>query len=177
MQDVFIEYMVKQLRTPKQTLLKLLLIVGAIFFAIISLMFSGFLGPFAFFGPILAIAICYGAYYVISSMNVEFEYSITNGEMDVDKIIAQRRRRRLATIRWRDVETFGKYNHAEHADKEHANKIFACDTPYSEDVWYCVTRVPQKGQIFIVFNANEKMIEAIKKYLPKQILFSVFKRG
>jgi len=179
MQDVFIEYMVKRQRTAKTSLLKLLIIVGAIVLAVMLFIFSGFLGAFSFFGAIFAVGLLYGGYFLVTSMNLEFEYSITNGEMDVDKIVAQRKRRRLVTVKWRDIEAFGRYIPSEHAGKTYGTKIFACDTPYNEDLWYCVTRAPQKGQVtqvFLVFNASEKMLEAIKKYLPKQILHAVFKR-
>ena len=179
MQDIFIEYLVKQAKTPKTAILKFLIFVGAFFLAIVFFIVSAsdLLGMLSFFGLFLSVGVIFGAYYLITSMNIEFEYSITNGEMDVDKIIAQRKRRRLISVKWRDVEAFGNYKPAEHVGKNYANSIFACDHPQSDNLWYCVTRVPQKGQVFLVFNASEKMLEAIKKYLPKQILFTAFRRG
>jgi hypothetical protein len=88
--------------------------------------------------------------------------------MDVDKIIAQRRRKRLASVKLREVEAFGRYNPDEHSTV--SNKILACDSPHNPELWYC-----KKGQTFIVFNANDKMLEAIKKFLPGTILREAFK--
>lgn len=41
----------------------------------------------------------YGGYILITNMSVEYEYIVTNGEMDIDKIIAKRRRKRLITVK------------------------------------------------------------------------------
>ena len=177
MQDVFIEYMVKQQKTLKTFLLKALIIAGTIILALILLLFSHALGMFSFVAVLFVVGSFYGAYFLVTSLNLEFEYSITNGEMDVDKIIAQRKRQRLISVRWRNVEAFGRYKPSEHTGKSSAEKIFACDNPGNDNLWYCITRVPQKGQVFLVFNANEKMLEAIKKYLPKPLLFAAFKKS
>jgi len=177
MQDILIEYMVKRQNGPKAAMLKVLIILASIIMAWFFLQLSAVLGQLSFIAVLFAVGAFYGAYLLITSMNLEFEYSITNGEMDVDKIIAQRKRRRLASIKWREVEAFGRYAPADHAQKNYANKIFACDNINSDDLWYCLARVPQKGQVFLVFNATERMLDAIKKYLPKQLLFAVFKKS
>ena len=174
MQDIFIEYMVPVRRTLKTTLLKLLIMVVGIVLAIVLVMISPILGAFSVLGVAAAVGAAYGAYYLLTSMNIEYEYSITNGEMDVDKIISQRKRKRLCTIKWREVETFGKYVPAEHGNKTYENKFFACDSQHNPELWYCTARVPKKGHVFLVFNASEKMLEAIKKFLPKPILHEVF---
>jgi hypothetical protein len=177
MQDVFIEYMVVRRKTLKTVLLKALIALGLITLILALFVLSFSLGDFAFIVMVLVVIAAYSAYFLFTSMNLEFEYSITNGEMDVDKIIAQRKRRRLASVKIRDVEAFGKYKPDEHADKTYENKIFACDCPRNPDLWYLVARTPQKqGKLFLVFNANEKMLDAIKKFLPKPILHEAFKR-
>lgn len=176
MQDVFIEYMVKSRGSSKNVLLKILIVAAASVIAVLAFPIAALLGPLSFLGAALAVGAVYGGYLLITSMNVEYEYSITNGEMDVDKIVAQRKRKRLCTIRWREVEAFGHYKPEEHGGKTYENKILACDSPDNPELWYCVTRVPNKGQVFLVFNSSEKMLEAIKKYIPKPILHEVFRR-
>ena len=170
MQDVFVEYMVAQRKTPKTTLLKALIVVAFIVLAPSFLMFSHLLGPLSFLGALFFVGGGYCAYFFIISMNLEFEYTITNGEMDVDKIIAQRRRKRLMSIKLREVEAFGRYVPDEHANKNYESMIFACDCPFNPELWYC-----QKGRMLLVFNANDKMLDAIKKFLPGPILREAFK--
>lgn len=175
MQDIFIEYMVKKRRSPTTALLKVLLVIGAIVISIAAMMFSGLLGPLSIISPLIAVGAIYGAYYLISGMNIEFEYSVTNGEIDIDKIVAQRKRRRLVSINMRSVEDFGRYKASEHESKQYADKIFACDAPDSEDVYFCLTHTT-KGNTLVVFNANERMITGIKPFLPRPIMHRVFAR-
>ena len=84
MTDVFVEYMVKKKTGSKDVLMSLgVSILGAILIFV-----SIFLTPVSPMIPFLVICgVIYGVYYVISSRSLEFEYSITNGDIAVDKII------------------------------------------------------------------------------------------
>ncbi|MCL2033247.1 MAG: hypothetical protein FWG94_00790 [Oscillospiraceae bacterium] len=176
MNDIFIEYMVKRKNTPQTALIKAGIVAAAVFIAILCFLFSGILGPLSIIGPLVAFGALYGGYYLITSMNVEFEYAVTNGEIDFDKIIAQRKRVRLATANCRDAEAFGRYKQAEHANKPYQTKIFACDSPDSQDVWYIAVRIKDKGLTLIAFNANDKMLNGVKPFLPRQIMHDAFNR-
>ena len=176
MNDIFIEYMVRRKNTPQTTLMKVGIVAAAVFAAMLCFLFSGALGPFSIIGTLVAFGALYGGYYLITSMNVEFEYAVTNGEIDIDKIVAQRKRVRLAGANCREVEAFGKYKQAEHASKQYQTKIFACDSPDSENLWYLAARLKEKGLTLVVFNANEKMLSAVKPFLPRPIMHEAFNR-
>ena len=178
MPDVFIEYLVKRKNTIKLSLAKVGIGTAAVAVAFAALAFSGLLGDmFSMLGPIAAAGAVYGAYLLITSLSIEFEYIVTNGEMDVDKIIYQRKRKRLVTVKCREAEAFGRYKPEEHAGKNYQTRIIACDSPDSDDIWYFTSRIKDKGLTLVVFNANEKMLTAIKPFLPKPIMHSVFRIG
>jgi hypothetical protein len=138
---------------------------------------SGLMGAFSMFAPLVAVGACYGAWHLVTAQSVEFEYAVTNGEIDFDKIVAQRKRTRFASVNCREVEGFGRYKAAEHQNREYAGRIFACDSPDSENLWYLVTRLKDKGLTLIVFNANDKMLNGIKPFLPRPIMHEAFKFG
>ena len=177
MQDIFIEYMVKKQNTPQRMAAKALVVLAAVVVSLVAFLFSGYLGGLSFLMPVIVIGAFYGAYYVITSMNVEFEYSVTNGELDVDQIIAQRKRKRLISVDCRSVEKFGRFKPEEHSGKTYGAKIMACDSPQSGDLWYCVSRMKESGMALVVFNANQKMLEGIKPFLPRPIMHEAFKVG
>jgi hypothetical protein len=108
-------------------------------------------------------------------MNIEYEYSLTNGEMVIDTIIAQRKRKRLLSLKVREVEDFGRYNAPEQEGKTYQTKIFACDHPLGEELWYFVTQHREKGKTLVVFNASEKMLEGMKPFLPRSLSHKVFR--
>lgn len=176
MQDAFIEYMVKRKTTPKIIMAKIGIVVGTLLLWALIVIFLGS-GKFSFIGLIAAFGSLYGGVYLITSMNVEFEYVVTNGDIDIDKIIARRKRRRLVTVNCREAEAFGRYKASEHATKSYQTKIFACESLDSEGLWYCAVRLKDKGLTLVVFNANEKMLEAIKPFLPRPVLREAFGMG
>jgi hypothetical protein len=175
MQDVFIEYMVAKRQTIGTTLLKLFIGLGGVAVAIAAFMFSPYLGAFNFLGVFIAAGAIYGAWVLITGMNIEYEYSLTNGELDIDTIIAQRKRKRLLSLKVRDVEDFGRYNAPEQEGKTYQTKIFACDHPLGEELWYFVTQHREKGKTLVVFNASEKMLEGMKPFLPRSLSHKAFR--
>ena len=170
MQDIFIEYMVRRRSTAKIKLLKLGIVLLAIVVGGALFVASSLIEAISFLSVAFLAGAGFGAYHLITSMNVEFEYSLTNGELDVDKIVAERKRRRLVTVRCRDVMDFGRYNEDDHKSKTYQNKIFACDNPKNDDVWFFTFPDKLKGETLLVFNASERMLSGMKPFLPR-ILF------
>ena len=90
--DVFVEYLVKKKNGGKELLLQILTVIGALLVFVLMMVLGGIFPVVSMVTTLLAFGALYGGYLLIISMNVEYEYIVTNGEMDVDKIIARRRR-------------------------------------------------------------------------------------
>ena len=60
----------------------------------------------------------YGGYYLMTGIDTEYEYILTNGDLDIDKITGKRKRKRLLSTKIGDFTAFGKLEEApEAADK------------------------------------------------------------
>ena len=79
--DVFIEKLVKRQKTIVDILLIILIIAGTLLLSYLIMMFI------PQFAMILIIGLFYLAYVLISKLNIEYEYALTNGELDIDMII------------------------------------------------------------------------------------------
>ena len=64
----------------------------------------------ALLGLLLAVGAGYGTYFLVTTSYVEYEYAFTNGELDVDKIIAKKKRSSLVSINVSSFSDFGKYS-------------------------------------------------------------------
>ena len=172
--EVFIEEMVKRSKSSKDYLQLVGIVVLT---AIIVFIMVGFLMPiFAAFGSIiflLAAGVVYGAYYLITSSNQEFECSLVNTEMDIDKIINKTRRKRLTTASIRGLEAFGTKNNPDYEsylNNSVVNKIYACRDENADDVFFIVYNQSNK-KMMLIFNPSERIIEQIVKRNPqKQML-------
>ncbi len=174
MADTYIEYLVKKRSTSKDILLKILIVLAAAGIAILLFLLSPILGMFSMFGYLIAFGAIYGAYRLISMMNLEYEYLLTNGDMDIDKIMNRNSRKRLLSVKCSSFEALGPYRAAEHQNKQYQTRIMACSSPSDPDVWYASFKHSKHGHTLLVFNTSERLLEAIRPFISKQLAFQVF---
>ncbi len=164
--DVFIEKIVAKRKTVADSL-----IVGGMILGGIILAFAVFMIPvLTGFAPILAAAILYGIYYFSKSRNIEFEYAVTNGDLDIDKIIAQRKRKRIFSVNCKEFEVVAKVRSVHHNEeiKRIPVKIEAVSSMDSEDVYFTVTNY--KGSKTVVyFEPSQKMLDAFRTFIPRKV--------
>lgn len=164
--DVFLEQIVAKKRTGQDTLK----IVGIILAALILIFAALFILPalvpmLSSLSLLIAAGVIYGAWYLLSTTSVEYEYILTNGEIDVDKIIARRKRKRLITVNTRNFTEFGPYRPQQHQGKQYSATIFACVAPDAPNTYYAVTDHPKYGHCMLVFNPNEKILTHAKQFI------------
>ncbi|MBZ4647496.1 MAG: hypothetical protein PWR27_1529 [Petroclostridium sp.] len=162
--DIFIEHIVQRKKTPQDTLVTVGIMIAVLLIAMFALALP--------FGPIIVVAVGYGAYWLITSRNIEFEYSVTNGELDVDKIIAQRRRKRILSIHCKEFDIVAPV-HDEKYKREFTNvnikkSIDAMSSMNAENLYFAVfTLDGQKARL--IFEPTGKMLEAFKTYIPRKV--------
>lgn len=164
--DIFLEKIVKRKKTMKDTAI----IVGLVFLALILVMVVGSIQILQGFTPFLIVAIGYLAYMFIRNRSVEYEYIVTNGDLDIDMIIAQRKRKRVFSGSCKDFEmiakmTSGQYNHSMQSIKKRVNAVTSLDSP---DVYF-VSTVKDGEKMLVFFEPHVKMVESFKKYIPRKV--------
>ncbi|OJU15297.1 MAG: hypothetical protein BGN88_15520 [Clostridiales bacterium 43-6] len=167
--DTFFEQLVIKKKTPPE---KMMIVLIWIFAAIVILLllvifFFQLLDKISLLGMIAAFLVGFGAYKYTSRLDIEFEYSVTNGELDIDKIIARSTRKRLISVSCKDVERFGAYKTAEHENTQYGKKMFACSYD-AEHPYYIVTRQKEFGLTLLVMEPDERILTALKKFVPRQ---------
>ncbi len=110
---------------------------------------------------LMLFGILFGTYKLSLKLFTEYEYIVTNDEIDFDKIIARNSRKRLITVDIREIKEYGKYN--ENINK-HTDKTYFC-ADKEGDLKYIYTHHKRQGDVLIVFAPNEKIEGAITKYL------------
>lgn len=152
--------------------------IGAVVLAAVLIVaLSAALIPFL--AIFILVAVCFGAYYLITSRSLEYEYSITNGDITIDSIIYRRKRKRVISLDAHSIEAMGIYKPEEHSGKSYDSRIFASTSYDGRDAnsWYFTARHPQMGNVLVVFNPEEKVRNAIKPFLPRQVARDAFGRN
>ncbi|MBQ8824122.1 MAG: hypothetical protein IJZ64_02715 [Ruminococcus sp.] len=162
MLDCFAEHMVKKVPTSQEKTKKILIC----FLSAILVVATAAIAVITKFMIILIVtcAIIYGTYYLLSGMNIEYEYIFTNGEIDIDKIIAKRKRVHLVTIKTEQFEKFDKWDDSI-PDRENATLILCSDNT-NKNVYYADLTADEIGKARLIFNPSEEIISCIEKYLP-----------
>ena len=58
----------------------------------------------------LSVGALFGLVWLLTGMSYEYEYILTNDDLDIDKITGKRKRKRLITLKMNTVEEFGIYD-------------------------------------------------------------------
>lgn len=115
--------------------------------------------------------ICYIAWWSVCQLRWEYEYVITNGEFDIDKIVNQRKRSRVLSFNCSAIEKIGKYN-KDMPTPDGAEKIFCCTA--SEDCYYIIVRTSDNKKVYLIIEPDERILEGIKKFISRQMALEVF---
>ncbi len=172
--DIFVEQLVKKKRGVKEILIVLASILGAI--VVLWLMTFAFILPFIGFGVFaVCVVFMYLLYFLVTSINQEYEYGFTNGILDVDKIINMRKRKKMLEINVRKMEVMGDRKASEfpkYMSDSSVKKVYACTHKDAEDLCFLVFMDESGKNCMLLFNPNEKIVDAIRRYNPQKVVLS-----
>lgn len=167
MGDTFIEQLVKKQSTGIDILKKVGIGLGAAVICVVAAPFI--LSQFGSFAMLLCAAAIWFAVRLISAQNVEYEYIVTNGELDVDKIMAKRTRKRLITVKFSTFKTFELYKPAQ-LQGTFAAKIIACDNPTLPTTYSATFNHPKFGECILVFSPEPRIVDEVNKYKSRHTM-------
>ena len=168
--DNFAEQLVKKNETSSdKTRRVMVIVVGALLtLTLAALAILQLRNPIlSLLGLALAAAAGYGTYHYVQNTYVEYEYTFTNGELDVDKIIAKKKRREMLSTNIRQLTDFGKYDDGME-ESDDMTVIMATDNIASHE-YYADFTDETVGSARLIFAPDERMLENIKKALPARL--------
>lgn len=179
MNDVFVERMVKKKFESLDLLIVLGVIVGIVAATLIGFVVGLFVLAFPMISLLVAAGAVYGGYKLICMRLLEYEYSLTNGFVTVDKIINRASRKRLTSFECSSCEDIGQYQGQEERLKTRSfdARIYACASSGHENSWYMIVQSGKTGKTLVVFDPDEDLLEAIKKFIPRSLKFEKFGRN
>lgn len=167
--DTFIEKLVTKKKSAADHLITVGIVLAAMLLIMIALMIQVLqeLG----ISLIIAAGIAYLGYRLLSSRNVEYEYIVTNGDLDIDKIISRRKRKRIFSANCKEFDIVApvKSDSYNRSAQEIKKKIDASSSMDSADAWF--VSLNYKGEkTVVIFEPDERMLKNFKIYIPRKIL-------
>lgn len=166
MSDLYTEIIVKRKKTPKDTILKALLIAATVL-AVLAALFTT-LGLIAF---IVAVALGIADFFLIPTFDVEFEYLYVNGELDIDKIMSKQKRKRVYSADIKNLELLAPTNsHAlDSYNRRQDLKTLDFSSRDEQNKSYTMIIKGEKGLERVIFEPNEIILKDMKRVAPREV--------
>ena len=165
MGGVFKEQIVKRRPTNKDSMKRFGLIAGVFVITVIAFTM---IPPFA---PFIMLAAGFGAWFLMSYLNVEYEYAFTDGELDIDIIYNRTRRKRVFNARVNDFEIMAHID-----DKMHmgefggAQEVRDYSSGVTSDNTYAFLINYRGKRLKVIIEPNEMMLKAFATVLTRRRL-------
>ena len=168
--DTFMEKIVEKKKTPKDMAITAGIVLAALLAITILTNIVLTYASLSGISPLLWVGVIYGAFYLIRSRSIEYEYIVTNGDLDIDKIVAKRKRKRIFNGNCKGFDILARYRgtHYEHSMDGIKNRIEAVSTMQAEDIYFIVLNY--KGERTIgFFQAIERIRDSFWKLNPRNV--------
>lgn len=166
----FYEQMVKHAQTQKDSVIGTLSIAAGAVLTLLTLLFL-----VRYFG-ILALAIIaliwYGALEVKRSRNIEYEYIFTGSMMDIDKIMSQKKRKRV--VRNLNFKEISEMYPAELPETiSSGTNIFDYTGAEENRTVYCIEYFNSGEKNVIYFSPDKRALNMIKNANPRGVRVNI----
>lgn len=163
--DNFFEYMVKRKKTSKDLAITVLVILAALI--VIYLLMYLMMTPVSMLAFPLQVLVVYLAYRFITTRNVEFEYCVTNGDLDVDKIINRQKRKRVASVESKSIISMAPVG-SDKLEPVGNREVTDVTSGDPEKKVYCVIYGEGSGKV-LMFEPTESMVTEMQRKNPRNI--------
>ena len=160
--DSFFEQIVKKKKGVTEWSIIIAIVLAALALLVLAVLFA------SLYIIVAVVGILYGAWWLIGTQSVEYEYCVTNGDIDVDKIVARRKRTRLVSVAGRKIRALAPYDPQKPLGKFQRTVLVAPSIKV-EGLWYFTYHSKKNGDTLVVFMPDDRVLGALYDGLPKLV--------
>lgn len=186
--DVFMEHLVQKKKDSKDKAIIVLLIFGGVALSLLLIMLmmsislaaaaNENLRPYTSFtfsiGLLLVALVWYGVYKLVNMRSVEYEYIVTNADLDIDKVFSKRGRKHLLSVNMREVQLMARIDDDAHngiyKNPPQGVKVLNYSAMSNNGYTYFIDCVIDSTRMIVLFQPTTRMVESLWKYNPKSII-------
>lgn len=171
MKDVFIEKIITRKNGPFELFIKIISVLSFLTIAVFLNSIT-FLLRVNFLGITIAITLglAYLTYRLIRSVDSEFEYSITNDEFTIDRIVAKTKRKRVYSASCRDFSLSAAVDSEYYVaalEKDVALFDYSSRDGISPLWFFCVRQ--KNIEKLIIIDFDPRFVEVFRRYNPRKV--------
>ncbi len=165
--DSYAEQIVRKSDGGADSAKRAILLVGGVFLGLAVAVLGSIFGAFAV-SSLIGVGILYGGIYLSANYDIEYEYLIVNGSIDIDKIMSKKRRKPLISVSVSQFESFGIYD-AEKGTPSDMTIVSAEGDSKENQRYYADFSHETYGKCRLIFTPDNNILREIKPYLKGQI--------
>lgn len=164
MSDLYTEEIVKKEKTGKDMLIRIGLIAGTVL-SVLSFLILGWIGL------VLIIGFGVADYFVIPSLDLEYEYLYVNGELDIDKIMSKQKRKRVYSADVSAVELMAptQSHELDHYKSRSDIKKKDFSSGRADAKTYTMVLKADQGMEMVTFEPGEIILKDMKRMAPREV--------
>ena len=169
--DTFVEQIVKKKKGGREYAVIFGSIVGAILLLLVLFLFA-----FQFIGGLFLFLVAgagYGVWWLCTTQNIEFEYSVTNGDIDIDQIIAQRKRKRIVSVSGEKIETMAPYKPEDYVGRKFDRMVIAAPSTAEQGLWCFTYHSKKSGSTLVIFQPEERVLKSLVSGLQRLLQLEI----
>ena len=167
--DIFIEQIITRKPDTRDTLLKIFLILSMISLGLLCLLAALVFWALPFIS-FVAMAAIFGIIWLginlLKGLHLEYEYILTNKDLDIDKIKGKSKRKRMITLNLMNAEKFDLCDDSTSLEPDIT--VSAHDNSYI-NMWYLLINHDSHGRVVLLFNPTDDFIIKLNKSLPARV--------
>lgn len=160
MNDYYTEQLVKQKTKMSSIVAKAALIAATAVSIFIAFMF-----PLAMILPVIMVVV---DVVIFKRFDLEFEYLYVNGDLDIDKIMAKQKRKRVFETNVRDMEVIAPTGSIE-LQQYQRTKTYDFSSRREGAKTYEMVTASQGQTVKIIFEPNKTILEGMKMLAPRKV--------
>ncbi len=114
----------------------------------------------------ISVGIIFGMVWLLTGLSCEYEYIVTNEDLDIDKITGKRKRKRLITIKLTSTEALGVYDGSQ-GENVQATVIATDGTGLN--AWYLIANHKNHGRTMLLFTPDKRTVSLIANGIPHKL--------
>ncbi len=170
MDNVFIEKLIAKKKEAKDYLFSVVICLAGLIILVASPILSRYIPLLGSFWLLIAVGVVYGIYRLITSRDIEYEYIVTDGDLDIDMIIAKRKRKRIFSANCKEFDVVAPYKGQNHDSRlgNVTKHIKAVSSMNSKDVYF-ITLNYKGERTAVFFEPDERILKAFKTFIPRKV--------
>jgi len=145
------------------------IVIAAFVCAILSMMIAASIEFLNSFGLFFAAVVIYVAYKFAQTTDIEFEYCAINGDIDVDRIFAKKRRKRYVSVTADRIEKIIPAESEELKTRTDIKKTYFAAASRNDDTNYVIIFKDKNGLSKLIIAEDEKLMLQFLTCMPRKV--------